>query len=418
MMKIQNALGLGLATATFLIVSRVPGQADWPQWRGPARDAVSKETGLLKSWPEGGPALAWKASGLGTGYSGLAIVGDRIYTMGDKDGAACLIALSATDGQVLWTTPFGKAGAPGWGGFAGPRCTPTVDGDRLYAVAQYGEIICAQTSDGKKVWTKHMVDDLGGGLPEWGFSESALVDGDKVVFTPGGSQGTLAALNKQTGEVIWRSKDWTDPAHYSSIIAEDIAGVRQYIQLTPASVAGVSPKDGKILWKAPRKGATAVIPTPIYAEGHVYVSSGYGIGCNLFQVGQEGGVFQVKQVYANKVMVNHHGGVIKVGDYLYGYSDGKGLTCQNFKTGEALWAEKEKMKKGAVAYADGMLYCREEDSGTMLLVEASPSGYSEKGRFKQPDRAKEKSWPHPVICNGRLYLRDQNLLLCYDIKAR
>jgi outer membrane protein assembly factor BamB len=162
----------------------------------------------------------------------------------------------------------------------------------------------------------------------------------------------------------------------------------------------------------------AVIPTPIYADGHVYVTSGYGIGCNLFKITESGGNFQASQVYANKVMVNHHGGVTKLGDHLYGYSDGKGLTCQNFKTGEALWAEKEKIKKGAVACADGMLYCREEDSGTVALVEASPSGYNEKGRFKQPDRAKEKSWPHPVISNGKLYLRDQNLLFCYDIKAK
>jgi outer membrane protein assembly factor BamB len=244
------------------------------------------------------------------------------------------------------------------------------------------------------------------------------VDGAQVVFTPGGSKGTLAALNKATGEVVWRTQDWTDATHYSSIILEEIGGVRQYIQLTAANVAGVSPKDGKVLWKAARKGATAVIPTPIYADNQVYVTSGYGIGCNLFNVFQSGGSLQATQVYANKVMVNHHGGVIKVGDHVYGHSDGKGWTCQNFKTGEAAWAEKGKLNKGAVAFADGMLYCREEDSGTVALLEASPTGYNEKGRFKQPERAKEKAWTHPVVCNGKLYLRDQDLLLCYDVKAK
>jgi outer membrane protein assembly factor BamB len=418
MLKTRQSLTAGLILAATLIQTCNAVAADWPQWRGAARNDLSKEAGLLKAWPEGGPALTWKATGLGAGYSGIAVVGDRIYTVGDKEGSACLLALNAADGKVVWSTPFGKAGAPGWGGFTGPRCTPTVEGDRVYGLAQFGDIVCAQIADGKKVWSKHMVDDLGGVLPEWGFSESALVDGAQVVFTPGGSKGTLAALNKATGEVVWRTQDWTDATHYSSIILEEIGGVRQYIQLTAASVAGVSPKDGKVLWKAARKGATAVIPTPIYADNHVYVTSGYGIGCNLFKVTESGGTFQATQVYANKVMVNHHGGVIKVGDHLYGHSEGKGWTCQNFKTGEATWAEKDKLKKGAVAYADGMLYCREEDSGTVALLEASPTGYNEKGRFKQPERAKEKAWTHPVVCNGKLYLRDQDLLFCYDVKAK
>jgi outer membrane protein assembly factor BamB len=256
----------------------------------------------------------------------------------------------------------------------------------------------------------------------WNYSESPLVDGDKVICTPGGSSGTMIALNKKTGEVIWRSKDWPDNASYASSVAAEIGGQRQYIQLTDASVAGVAAADGRLLWRAPRPGRTAVIPTPIVAGNLVYVTSGYNAGCNLFEVNADGTNFTAKPVYASKVMVNHHGGVVKVGDNLYGFSEGKGWTCQNFKTGEAVWQDKEKLGKGSVTCADGMLYLRTEgDKGaacTVVLLEASPQGWTEKGRFDQPDRSGKNSWPHPVVANGRLYLRDQDVLLSYDVKLK
>jgi len=226
------------------------------------------------------------------------------------------------------------------------------------------------------------------------------------------------ALNKQTGEVIWRSKEFTDEAHYSSIVAAQIGGVHQYVQLTSESVVGISPKDGSVLWKAARAGRVAVIPTPIIEGNYVYVTSGYEVGCNLFKVTLKDGKFAVEEVYKNRNMVDHHGGVVKVGDYLYGYSDGKGLVCQNFLTGDIVWAERDRVKKGAVSYADGRLYFREERSGDMVLIEADPKRYSEKGRSTQPDRAKEMAWPHPVLAGGRLYLRDQNMLFCYDVLGK
>jgi outer membrane protein assembly factor BamB len=237
--------------------------------------------------------------------------------------------------------------------------------------------------------------------------------------TPGGSQGAVVALNKKTGDVLWQSKEFTDAAHYSSLVPVEIGGVRQYIALTPTSVAGVSAADGKLLWKAARKGQVAVIPTPIYSDGFVYVTSGYGAGCSLFKVSADGGKFSVEQVYSKKVMVNHHGGVVKVGEYIYGYSDGKGWTCQDFKTGDAKWQDKEKLGKGSILYADGRLYLRQEDKkGTVALIEASPEGYREHGRFDQPDRSNKNSWPHPVVAGGKLYLRDQDVLLCYDVKGK
>jgi outer membrane protein assembly factor BamB len=392
--------------------------ADWPQWRGPNRDGKSADTGLLKQWPADGPTLAWKATGLGKGYAGVSRAGDRLFTMGDKGAEGFLIALTAADGKILWSAKVGMAGAPdapGWS-YPGPRCTPTVNGDLVFALDAWGELICARASDGQEQWRKSLSRDFGGKPPTWGFSESPLVDGNQVVVTPGGKDGAMAALDRKTGRLLWQSKDFTDDAHYSSIVPAEIDGTRQYVQLTAASVVGISAKDGAVLWKSARHGNVAVIPTPVVAGNEIFVTSGYGAGCNLFRVTSSGGKFSSEQVYANKVMANHHGGVVKVGDCLYGYSDSKGLTCQNFETGEVKWAEKEKIKKGSVSYADGALYCREEDGGTMVLVEATSTGYTEKGRFKQPDRAQEKAWPHPAIADGKLFLRDQDLLLCYLLR--
>jgi outer membrane protein assembly factor BamB len=391
---------------------------DWPQWRGPNRDGKSTDTGLLKEWPAGGPKLAWKVTGLGKGYSNMSVAADRLFTMGDKDDAGYVIALSTADGKILWSTKVGAAGGPDppqWN-HRGPRCTPTVSGDLAFALDAWGEMVCVSVADGKEQWRKSFGKDFGGKPPTWGYSESPLVDGDQVVVTPGGSRGAMVALDKKTGRLLWQSKGFTDEAHYSSIVPAEIGGTRQYVQLTAASVVGVSPKDGRVLWKAARKGSVAVIPTPIAEGSLVYVTSGYNAGSNLFKVTPDAGKFSVAQVYANRAMSNQHGGVIKVGDHLYGYSDSRGLACQNFQTGEIVWAEKEKIEKCCISYADGLLYCREENNGTMVLLDASPAGYQEKGRFRQPDRAKEKAWPHPTIANGKLYLRDQDVLLCYDVQ--
>ena len=410
---------LTVVVSCALAASLSAAPTDWPQWRGPDRDGLSKETGLLKEWPKQGPPLAWKASGVGKGYSTVSVVDDRIFTIGDLDDGTQVIALNAKTGKILWTSKLGKGGAVGWGGYEGTRSTPATDGQLVFAVGQWGEFVCVQAADGKEVWRKDLIQDFGAPRPEWGFAESPLLDGDKVLMTPGGPQGAVVALNKKTGAVIWRSKDFRDPAHYSSIIKADIDGVPQYIQLTEQSVVGLGANDGKVLWKAPRRGSTAVIPTPIYADHMVYVTSGYGIGDNLFRINHQSGMFSAQQVYANKVMVNHHGGAIRVGDYVYGHSDNKGWTCQELKTGKEMWQEKSKLGKGSIAYADGHFYLRDEDGkGTVALIEASPAGYKEHGRFDPPDRSDKNSWSHPVIAGARLYLRDQDVLLCYEIKGR
>ena len=408
-----------MTAGLFLVAASLPclclaAEGDWAQWRGPKRDGLCTETGLLKQWPADGPKLLWKANGLGAGFSTVAVAGSRLFSAGDLGEASYIVALDPADGKQLWTAKLGKTG----GGPAGPRGTPAVDGNLVYALGQHGDLVCVEAAAGKEVWRKHLAKDFGGQHGGWLYSESPLVDGDRLICTPGGRQGTLLALNKKTGEVLWQCKDWTDSAEYSSPIVETLGGVRQYIQFTGNSVAGVAAESGKLLWRAERKGRTATVPTPIFHDNCVYVSSGYGVGCNLFKIKATGSEFSTEQVYANGNMVNHHGGVILVGSHLYGFSDSKGWICQDFKTGEVAWSHKG-VGKGALAYADGCLYLRSEGgAGTVALIEAKPDGYKETGRFNQPDRSKSNSWAHPVIAAGRLYLRDQDILLCYDLRAR
>jgi outer membrane protein assembly factor BamB len=304
----------------------------------------------------------------------------------------------------------------GWGD--GPRSTPTIDGDHLYTIAGRGNLVCLVAATGKKVWEVSMTDDLGGKLQSWGYTESPIIEGDLVVCTPGGSEGTLAAFDKKTGKKKWQTKDWTDNAQYSSIIGVTHNGGRQLIQLTMQTLAGVDPSNGKVLWTSEFPGKTAVIPTPIFKDGQVFVAAGYGVGCQSVKIGSGN---KVDKLYENTNMVNHHGGVVLVGDHLYGYSDKGGWTCMELKTGEVVWADKS-AKKGAIHYADGMLYLLEEDSGTVILIEASPKGWNEKGRFViEPQTTqrnpKGKVWTHPVVANGKLYLRDQELLFCFDVKS-
>ena len=408
--KILALLGLAF------ISSSAFAAANWPQFRGPDRTDVSKETGLLKKWPAGGPKVVWMNKDVGLGYAGYSIVGDTLYSMGAR-GNEQLIAVNLKDGSEKWKTDIGPVFGNKWGD--GPRATPTVDGDHVYALGGQGNLICVEAKTGKVVWETSM-KKLGGGTPGWGYCESVLVDGDNVICTPGGKDGAIAALNKKTGAVVWQSKEFTDGAQYASIIAADHNGTRQYIQLTMKSIVGIDAKTGKQLWKSSFPGATAVIPTPIFHDGHVYVTAGYGVGCKMIKIGEGN---KVTEVYSNKTMVNHHGGVILVGDHLYGYSDGKGWVCQDFKSGEMVWNEKGKMNKGAIAYADGMLYLLEEATGNVSLIEASSEGYKEVSRFTLSPQTKQRSpsgriWTHPVITDGKLYLRDQELLFCFDVSAK
>jgi outer membrane protein assembly factor BamB len=416
----RSGFKIGIGVASLLLafsLAQAQDRHEWPQWRGADRDGLSKEKGLLKEWPASGPNLLWKTTDLGTGFSGLSVVKGTIFTMGDIDGACQLMAFAEGTGKKLWSTKLGETG--GGGGYPGPRCTPAVAGGQVYAIGQFGNLVCVDAATGKEVWRKDLVKDYGGQLPHWGYAESPLVDDGKLYCTPGGNEGAIVALNAKTGATLWRTADFKDSPHYSSMILETVFGQKQVIQFTSASVVGVAVADGKVLWRASREGRTAIVPTPVYADNQVFVTSGYGVGCNAFKISKDGKGFKAEQVYANKDMVNHHGGVILLDGYVYGFSDGsKSWTCMDFMTGQVAWVNKG-VDKGAIAYADGHFYIRSQSGkGTVALIEANPKAYTEKGRFDQVDRSDKNSWPHPVIVNGKLYIRDQGVLLCYDVKGK
>ena len=391
--------------------------ADWPQWRGPGREDRSEENGLLRQWPAEGPRQRWVNQDVGLGYAGFAVVGGRLYTMGLRDDTEHVIALDAGTGKEAWAVPAGPRYENNWGD--GPRMTPTVVGGRVYALAAQGTLVCLDARDGRQVWGRSMVKDLGGKLQSWGYTESPLVHEGRVYCTPGGAGGTMAALDAETGEVVWRTKDITDEAQYSSPVLGRIGGKEQVVQLVMKRFFGVDPRTGAVAWNVDFPGRTAVIPTPVVHDNIAYVTAGYGVGCKA--VKWTGSAMET--LYEdNKVMKNHHGGVIRVGEHLYGHSDGYGWVCQELKTGKEVWVHKG-FGKGAVHLADGHLYCIDEGSGAVALVEASPAGWNEKGRFKlSPQTAKRKPqgriWVHPVVSGGNLYLRDQELLHCYDVKGK
>jgi outer membrane protein assembly factor BamB len=563
-------IALAFAVAAFAPKASC-GQFDWPQWQGPDRTANSKETGLLKEWPKVGPPLAWKVKGLGGGDSTPSVAAGRIYGMSQCGADEVVWALSEKDGEEIWAVRIAPAAPQNWPqSKEGPSATPTVDGDRLYVIGLAGNVACLQAADGKVLWQRNLMTDFGGRSPMWSYRESPLVDGDKVICTPGGEEATMVALNKLTGETTWKSRVpdregggggqfrggfggsrpsamQTDPvlstldqdgnkelsgdelaaaptalskldknqdgklsedevspgagdggsqedrprrrrgpgamrmmkansaldadqsgtieeaeiknaavalqkldanrdgklteeeagmkstgpqntgAAYSSAIAIDFGGQRQYVQFLAMSVAGFAAADGKLLWRydKPANGMKINISTPIYHDGHVFAASAYGAGGGLARLARNAtGEFVAEEVWSSKSMENHHGGVILHDGALFGANGGNGggyLACLDFKTGEVLWSEadrdKRRVTKGSVAFADGRIYYRTEE-GPIVLIEPSRKEYVERGRFDQPERTDKPAWAHPVIANGKLYIRDQDTLFCYDVKAK
>ena len=602
-----NAFSLALALTAATSTVALSASFDWPQWQGPNRDAISKETGLLKEWPKDGPPLAWKITGIGGGDSAPSIAAGRIYGMGNRGEDEVVWARSEKDGKEIWVTRLGPAFRQGMReSMEGPGCTPTVDGDRLYVLGLAGNLACLQVADGKIVWQKNFVQDFGGRIPTWSYRESPLIDGDKLICTPGAANAMLVALEKLTGKTIWKSalpaspatetsapagggggqgnfggfsignnlgpqmfaqadankdqklsrpeftaladawfdrldpekagkvtaaqfaerfydaaprpqntpgqeagpqrrpsrstapafvtaadtdKDgsvtrdelkntfakWYDQwdadksgalteeklragltaalptpqfggggggargfggrgggggeagAAYSSAIAIDFEGQRQYVQLAARALIGVSASDGKFLWRydRPANRSTINCTTPLYRDGLVFAASAYGAGGGAVKLSKDGnGGVKAEEVWFSRDMENHHGGVAVVDGALYGANGGNGggyLACLDFKTGEVLWnerdADKRRLKKGSMILADGRIYYRTEE-GPIVLIEPNRKEYLERGRFEQPDRTSKPAWAHPVIANGKLYIRDQDTLLCYDVKAR
>ena len=395
-------------------------KTDWPGWRGPNRDGISLEKGLLDTWPEGGPELLWRVDKtLGNGYSSIAIAEGRIFTIGKRSREAELIALDF-NGKELWATRVGGGD---------PNCTPTVDDGLVYALGREGDLVCCEAATGKEVWRKNYRQGFGGKMMSgWGYSESPLIDGDHLICTPGAKDAIMAALDKKTGDVIWKTalpenvgNRGKDGAAYSSVVISHAGGVKQYVQLTGRGVISADAKTGQLLWGYNKiANGTANIPTPIVDGDYVFCSTGYNTGAALLQVTKTDNKFQAREVYFlnPKDFQNHHGGMILIDGYIYcgrGHNSGFPI-CINMKTGKQAWNGGRGPGGGsaAVVYADGNLYFRYQD-GVMALIEATPQEYKLKGQFQIASN-NGRSWPHPVIHEGKLYLRDQGSLLCYDIK--
>jgi outer membrane protein assembly factor BamB len=401
-----------LAGALLLGVTALHAAADWPQWQGPDRTRISKETGLLKEWPASGPPVIWTATGLGSGYGSMAVAGDRVFVQGARGRNSVVIALNRADGKELWAKALGAPQTNDKG--PGPRGTPTVDGDRLYVLSENGDLACLKT-DGTAVWQRNILKDFGGSQLRWLISESPLVDGPHVIVSPGGPGAGMVKLDKMTGKTVWTSQDLSDAAGYSSVIAADVQGVRTYMTFTAAAGVGVRASDGKLMFRYPNAAnSVANIATPIVANNKVFFTSAYGTGGGLLDLTVQNGEVKAKELYFTRDMKNHHGGVVLVDGYLYGFNDAI-LTCLDVATGKLMWRDRT-AAKGSVTFADGHLYIQSENN-VVGLAEATPSGYREKGRFTIPDKGLP-SWAHPVVSDGRLYVRNQDTLLVYDIKAR
>jgi outer membrane protein assembly factor BamB len=385
---------------------------DWPQWRGPSRSAVSPETGLLRSWPAAGPPRAWSASNLGAGFGSIAVSRDRIYVQGMRNSQSVVSALNRADGKLVWVKPIGRASDNDRG--PGPRGTPTVDGDRLYVLTENGDLASLRVQDGTIAWQRNILQDFGGRNIGWLISESPLVDGNNVIVSPGGRGAGMAALDKITGKTVWVSKELSDEAGYSSPIAADVQGVRTIMTLTGQAGVGVRASDGKLMWRHTAvSNGTANIATPVFHDNKVFYTSDYGTGGALLALRAQDGEVRAQEVYFTRDMQNHHGGVVVVNGYLYGFHNAI-LTCLEFATGKVMWRNRS-VGKGSLAYADGSLYLWSENN-VVGLADASPTGYRETGRFRLPEQG-WPSWAHPVVSGGRLYIRDQGILTAYNIRA-
>lgn len=434
MLRIRNYLFVALfvfeLSVIFFTLSDTAAAADWPQWRGPNRDGLCTEMGLLKSWPEEGPELLWELTGLGPGFSSLSIVDGRLYTMGDirlvSENAQCVIAYDLSTREKLWATKVGSPHSDG------PRCTPTVDNGLVFAISTDGNVVCLDADTGKEHWRKNLQSDLaGGGNPRWKFSESPLVDGDRLLCTPGSLNSVMAALNKRTGEVIWKSSmpdigpKGKEDAGYSSIVMARTGNVKQYIQLTNKGLIGIAADNGRFLWGYNKiANRVASVPTPVVHGDYIFCSTAYQTGSVLLKLSAEGNNVKAQEIYFldARTFQNHHGGFVRVGDYIYGGHDhNKGKpTCLEMRTGRIMWQESQPGNgSAAVLYADGHLYFRYEND-VIALIEANPNSYNLKSTFKLPERKgmSGAGWAHPVIVDGKLYIRHADVLMVYDIKAK
>ncbi len=410
----------GLATVALAFVAIGPPLSsvvstraldDWPQWRGPRRDGVSTETGLLQQWPAGGPRLKWQVKGAGEGYSSFSVANGRLFTLGAREGTEYVIAFDAASGKRLWEVANGKRFDNNRG--SGPRATPTVDGDRVYAFGASGDLTVLEAATGKVVWALNVLSKFGGSNINWGLSESPLVLSDRLLVQAGGRGAAIVALRKNDGAEIWRTQ--SDEPGYSSAVVHEVGGVREAVFFTAERAVGIAVDDGRLLWSYDRvSNRTANIATPIVRGNRVFLSSDYGTGAALLELTAAGGGLSARQVYFTNDMRNHHASSVLIGDHLYGFSSSI-LTAMQFDTGTVAWRDRS-VGKGSLVAAGDRLYLYSE-TGVVALAEANPAAYREHGRF-QIRAGSLPTWSHPVVSGGTLFLREQDTIYAYDVAAR
>ena len=386
--------------------------AFWPRFHGPNGDNISPDTGLLKEWPRGGPELIWTTEGIGHGFSGVTIADDLIYTDGNIDEKTTVTAID-TDGRVRWQSGIGKAWTKS---HPGSRGTPTIDGDRVYHESPLGEVACLDAKTGERVWGLNILEEFDADNIQWALAESVLVDGDRVICCPGGKKASVVALDKTSGETVWTARSTGDKAGYASATLAECQGLRMILTMTAKALIGVNADNGDLLFRHEHVTKYDVNALkPIYHDGHVFISSGYGSGSELLKLNVRGDKVTTDVVWTFKELDNHHGGVMLLDGYLYGASARGTWFCLDWKTGRKMYGEKG-IGKGSVTYADGMLYMMNEKRG-VGLAEATPAGHTVVSQFEIPSGGEDPTWAHPVVCGGRLYLRHSNRLFAYDVRA-
>jgi outer membrane protein assembly factor BamB len=419
----MNHFFQSLCVLLLFSVTVVAQETNWSQFRGPQSTNHSFSTGLASSWGAEGPKELWRVNTLGTGFSNLSFYGDMMFTLGDFGDQCFVMAMNKDTGKEIWKKPLGKSGTgTGAGGgqaannSTGPLGTPACDGEKVYAFSQYSDFVAYDMKDGKELWRKNTVKELGGNIMAgWAYSMSPILDGDKILLPIGGNDGILAAFDK-SGKLLWRTTEVTGPAAYTSVVPAEIGGVRQYLLLTGDALAGISPNDGKVLWKTEFPGKTAVCSDPVLCDDVVMASCSYNVGSGYYRISKQGNAFKAEQIHFDEALFSHHGGIVAVGKHFY-LLDNRRLACVEAKTGKIVW-ENRSVGKGSLTFADGKLILRSEGAdGTMAMAEATPEGYKELGRFDQPDRSNKNSWTYPVVVDKKLYIRDQGVLFCYDLSG-
>jgi outer membrane protein assembly factor BamB len=390
--------------------------APWPQFLGPDRNNCSRDRGLLATWPSQGPALLRTVTGLGIGFSNISVADGIVYTMGNHGEREFVLAFKVDTGESVWKFDNAAAYHNGYGD--GPRGTPTIDGDRLFAMGGTGELVCLDRKTGSKVWQTNIFKEFESGVPGWGCCESVLIDGDRLICTPGGKTATLVALHKQTGKLLWKAPvPENDRTAYASPIMIEPGGVRQYVQFTSTGTIGIRADDGKFLWRDDSSAnGTANCCAPVAAGGMVFTASGYGKGGSMVELSSSGGETTCKFAWHSNDLMVHHGGLVLFDGHIYAAGDNQHLNCVELKTGTLKWKNRC-VGKGSLTFADGRLFVRSE-GGPVALVEATPAEYKELGKFDQPERSGKPAWPYPVVAGGRLFLRDQDKLFVYDVKGQ